>query len=136
MKKLLLPLLLITGLSATAQFADSPIQCPVMTLDTTRIYSEWSDVQITDKKLPKLPIWVYSEPYTPRIVSTPAVYCPCGCYWPVTKYQRRIDRITGIEQQRTIQQVYRVVSYPPKTEYQKLKDSLDNSITTTLIYKP
>jgi hypothetical protein len=91
-------------------------------------YTDWESVD-TLKKIPikdTIRRWVYSPEKMQISNMVTLEYAPCGNGRPTTWEQQRICELTGIRQKR-----YRVRTYKyipkPKTEYQKVVDSLSRN---------
>lgn len=91
-------------------------------------YTEWESVDTLKKSQIKDTIrkWVYSPEKMQVSNMQTLEYAPCGNGRPTTWAQERICELTGIRQTR-----YRVRTYKyipkPKTEYQKVVDSLSRN---------
>lgn len=124
MKKILLLAFCVLVINAKAQSVFGSEDCPIM-IEGEPQYSEWVTIDNKTATISK-PEWVYDKERLVVSFTTPAVYCPCGCWWPNVYTQKRIDKKTGVIQERTKTVAY--ISKPtPKSEYQKAVDSFQTS---------
>lgn len=102
--------------------------CGTWKTDTS--YSDWVTTDTVGKR--KISTtdrsWVYNDKEEPLQSNNQMelAYCPCGCPYTTRYWQYRICKVTGIRQKRLKENYTHLIPSPPppKTEYEKVVDSL------------